>query len=69
MFETVAASFVPARQDSRLKNEGDVEAALAGNSVIEAEYKVPFAAMEGHVQKITDEALQQIDGKMTTLVH
>jgi hypothetical protein len=35
----------------------------------EAEYKVPFAAMEGHVQKITDEALQQIDAKMTTLVH
>jgi len=44
MFETVAASFVPARQDSRLKNEGDVEAALAGNSVIEAEYKVPYLA-------------------------
>jgi hypothetical protein len=35
----------------------------------EAEYKVPFAAMEGHVQKITDAALQQIDGKMTALVH
>jgi hypothetical protein len=35
----------------------------------EAEYKVPFAAMEGHVQKITDAALQQIDSKMTTLVH
>ncbi len=32
-------------------------------------YKVPFAAMEGHVQKITDSALQQIDAKMTTLVH
>jgi hypothetical protein len=35
----------------------------------EDEYKVPFAAMEGHVQKITDSALQQIDAKMTTLVH
>jgi hypothetical protein len=35
----------------------------------EAEYKVPFAAMEGHVQKITDQALQQIDAKMTALVH
>lgn len=44
MFETVAASFVPARQDSRLKNEGNVEAALAGNRVIEAEYKVPYLA-------------------------
>jgi hypothetical protein len=27
------------------------------------------AHLEGHVQKITDEALQQIDTKMTTLVH
>jgi len=35
----------------------------------EDEYKVPFAAMEGHVQKITDEALQQIDAKMSTLIH
>ena len=35
----------------------------------EDEYKVPFAAMEGHVQKITDSALQQIDAKMTTLMH
>jgi isoquinoline 1-oxidoreductase subunit beta len=44
MFEAVAASFVPARQDSRLKNEGDVEAALAGAHVIEAEYRVPYLA-------------------------
>src|SRR5215470_10654656 len=44
MFETVAASFVPARQDSRLKNVGNVEAALAGSRVIEAEYKVPYLA-------------------------
>jgi len=34
----------------------------------EAEYKVPFAAMEGHVQKITDEAIGQIDAKITSLV-
>jgi hypothetical protein len=34
----------------------------------EAEYKVPFAAMEGHVQKITDEAIAQIDAKITQLV-
>jgi len=44
MFETVAASFVPARQDSRFKNEGNIEAALTGTSVIEAEYKVPYLA-------------------------
>ncbi len=44
MFDTVAASFIPARQDSRLKNEGNVEAALTGASVIEAEYKVPYLA-------------------------
>jgi isoquinoline 1-oxidoreductase beta subunit len=44
MFETVAASFIPARQDSRFKNEGNVEAALTGTSVIEAEYKVPYLA-------------------------
>ena len=44
MFEAVAASFVPARRDSRFKNEGDVEAALAGTRVIEAEYRVPCLA-------------------------
>ena len=35
----------------------------------EAEYKPPIGALEGHVQKITDAALQQIDAKMTTLIH
>jgi hypothetical protein len=35
----------------------------------EAEYRPPIGALEGHVQKITDEALQQIDAKMTALVH
>jgi isoquinoline 1-oxidoreductase subunit beta len=44
MFETVAASFVPARRDSRFKNEGNIEAALTGTGVIEAEYKVPYLA-------------------------
>lgn len=34
-----------------------------------AEYNVPFASMEGHVQKITDEALGQIDQKMMALIH
>jgi isoquinoline 1-oxidoreductase subunit beta len=44
MFEAVAGAFVAARQDSRFKNEGNVDAALAGAGVIEAEYKVPYLA-------------------------
>ncbi|MCA6106320.1 xanthine dehydrogenase family protein molybdopterin-binding subunit [Bradyrhizobium cenepequi] len=44
MFETVASSFTDERQDSRLKDEGDVETALQGGGVIEAEYKVPYLA-------------------------
>jgi isoquinoline 1-oxidoreductase subunit beta len=44
MFERVAASFVSGHQDSRLKDEGNVEAALAGANVLEAEYKVPCLA-------------------------
>jgi isoquinoline 1-oxidoreductase subunit beta len=43
MFDTVAASFVAARRDSRLKDEGNIESALTG-AVIEAEYKVPYLA-------------------------
>src|SRR5262245_26341527 len=41
MFDAVAASFISGRKDSRFKNEGNVETALTGTSVIEAEYKVP----------------------------
>ncbi|MBO4221861.1 xanthine dehydrogenase family protein molybdopterin-binding subunit [Bradyrhizobium neotropicale] len=44
MFETVAASFTGERQDSRLKDEGDVETALQGDGAIAAEYKVPYLA-------------------------
>jgi isoquinoline 1-oxidoreductase subunit beta len=44
MFEAVKASFVPACRDSHFKNEGDVEAALAGARVIESEYRVPYLA-------------------------
>ena len=44
MFETVAGSFIAGRQDSRLKNEGDVESALKGANVIEAEYRIPYLA-------------------------
>lgn len=35
----------------------------------EAEYRVPFASMDGGVQKITDAAIQQLDTKITALVH
>jgi isoquinoline 1-oxidoreductase beta subunit len=44
MFQTVAASFTAERQDSRLKDDGDVETALQGANVLEAEYKVPYLA-------------------------
>ncbi|EJN08949.1 aerobic-type carbon monoxide dehydrogenase, large subunit CoxL/CutL-like protein [Bradyrhizobium sp. YR681] len=44
MFRKVKASFVPKRRDSRCKNEGDVDAALAGAKVIKAEYRVPYLA-------------------------
>jgi isoquinoline 1-oxidoreductase subunit beta len=44
MFEAVAGSFTSARQDSRFKNEGDVDKALTGAKVIEAEYRVPYLA-------------------------
>jgi hypothetical protein len=44
MFQTVAASFTAERQDSQLKDDGDVETALQGAGVLEAEYKVPYLA-------------------------
>ena len=46
LFAEAAASFVAERRDSRLKDEGDVDAALAaaGASAIEAEYRVPCLA-------------------------
>jgi isoquinoline 1-oxidoreductase beta subunit len=44
MFEVVAGSFTSARQDSRFKNEGDVDKALTGAKVIEAEYRIPYLA-------------------------
>ena len=34
----------------------------------EAEHRVPFASMDGGVQTITDQAIQQLDGKITALV-
>lgn len=43
-FADVAASFVEDRQDSRFKDEGDVDAALDGADVLAAEYRIPYLA-------------------------
>jgi isoquinoline 1-oxidoreductase beta subunit len=46
LFAAVAAAFTDARRDSRLRDDGDVEAALkaAGATVVQAEYRVPYLA-------------------------
>lgn len=46
MFRVVAESFTDERRDSRLRNDGDVDEALAaaGAGVIEAEYRLPYLA-------------------------
>lgn len=47
MFQQAADSFTAKRQDSRAKDEGDVEAVLKAadpKSVLEAEYRVPYLA-------------------------
>jgi len=47
LFAEAAASFTPQRQDSRLRDDGDVDAALASapaGTVLEAEYRVPYLA-------------------------
>ena len=44
-WEALAASFTEARRDSRKRDDGDVEAALAeADTVIEAEYRAPYIA-------------------------
>ncbi|MEM5519825.1 molybdopterin cofactor-binding domain-containing protein [Sulfitobacter sp. AS59] len=43
-FDAVANSMTDDHQDSRFKDEGDVEAALDGANVIEAEYRIPYLA-------------------------
>lgn len=40
----VAASFTPERLDAEWRSDGDVEAALDGADVIEAEYRAPYVA-------------------------
>ena len=43
-FAKVAGSFKEISQDSRLKNEGDVEKVLAEGGVTSAEYRIPYLA-------------------------
>ena len=44
MFAEVAASFTDEHEDSRFKDEGDVEKALKDSEVLEAEYRIPYLA-------------------------
>ncbi|MBN2905112.1 MAG: xanthine dehydrogenase family protein molybdopterin-binding subunit [Rhodobacteraceae bacterium] len=44
LFDTIAGAFDPATRDSRLRDDGDVDAALARDADIEAEYRIPFLA-------------------------
>lgn len=43
-WRAVAASFTPERLNKEWRHDGDVEAALEGASVIEAEYRAPYVA-------------------------
>jgi len=43
-FKVIASAFRPEQQNSRQRDDGDVEASLAGPDVIEAEYRVPYLA-------------------------
>ena len=44
MMEVIAASMNEKHRDSQLRDDGDVDKALAGGAVLEAEYRVPFLA-------------------------
>jgi len=44
MMEAIVASMTEKHRDSRLRDDGDVDKALAGGTVLEAEYRVPFLA-------------------------
>lgn len=55
----VEASFVPERLDKEWRHDGDVEAALDGADVVEAEYRAPYVAHQpleplNAVAKVTD---------------
>jgi isoquinoline 1-oxidoreductase beta subunit len=43
-FDALAAAFDPDLQDSRFRDEGDVEAALSGENTLEVEYRIPYLA-------------------------
>ncbi|WP_323764948.1 xanthine dehydrogenase family protein molybdopterin-binding subunit [Marinovum sp.] len=43
-WQALAAAFTRDRQDSRQRDDGDIETALAGAEVIEAEYRAPYLA-------------------------
>ena len=44
MMNAIVASIDDKHRDSRLRNDGDVDKALAGGKVLEAEYRAPFLA-------------------------
>jgi len=44
MVDAIVASMTEKNQDSRLRDDGDVDKALSGDKVLEAEYRVPFLA-------------------------
>jgi len=44
MVEAIVASMAEKDRDSRLRDDGNVDKALAGGTVLEAEYRVPFLA-------------------------
>ncbi|MGO4916538.1 molybdopterin cofactor-binding domain-containing protein [Pseudogemmobacter sp. W21_MBD1_M6] len=44
MWDDVGASFTDDRQDSRFKDEGNVETALSGHAIVQAEYRIPYLA-------------------------
>ncbi len=62
MEATLAAAFTPDMQDSRQRDDGDVEAAL-GDDVFEAEYRVPYLA-HATMEPMTAAALLD-GGKLT----
>ncbi|WP_299294503.1 molybdopterin cofactor-binding domain-containing protein [uncultured Tateyamaria sp.] len=43
-WQTLSDSFIEDRRDSRMRDDGDVDAALDGAEVIEAEYRAPYLA-------------------------
>jgi isoquinoline 1-oxidoreductase beta subunit len=56
----VEASFVPERLDKEWRHDGDVEAALEGADVVEAEYRAPYVAHQpleplSAVAQVTDD--------------